>query len=156
VLLHDDEGEHDNNLRSAYVHVLADAATSVLAIGAILGVHYLGWRWLDPAMGLVGAALIASWSLGLMRRAAAVLLDLSVAPELAGQIRTRIERGDVRISDLHVWRVGPGHHAAIVSLVTHQAAGADRFRQALADLPGLSHLTVEVQCCEEALAIGRG
>jgi cation diffusion facilitator family transporter len=151
ALLHEDDGEHDNNLRSAYVHVLADAATSVLAIGAILGVHYLGWRWLDPAMGLVGAALIASWSLGLMRRAAAVLVDLAVAPELAAQIRTRIERGDVRISDLHVWRVGPGHHAAIVSLVTHEAAGADRFRQALADLPGLSHLTVEVQCCEEAL-----
>lgn len=151
ALLHD-EDEHDNNLRSAYVHVLADAATSVLAISAILGVHYLGWQWLDPAMGLVGAALIASWSLGLMRRAAAVLLDLAVAPELVGQIRTRIERGDVRISDLHVWRVGPGHHAAIVSLVTHETTDADRFRRTLEDLPGLSHLTVEVQRCEDVLA----
>jgi cation diffusion facilitator family transporter len=134
------------------VHVLADAATSVLAISAILGVHYLGWRWLDPAMGLIGAGLIASWSLALMRRAAAVLLDLAVAPELAEEIRSRIERGDARISDLHVWRVGPGHHAAIVSLVTHETAGADRFRKVLAGLPGLSHLTVEVQRCEEAAA----
>jgi len=153
ALLHDDdENEHDNNLRSAYIHVLADAATSVLAICAILGVHYLGWRWLDPAMGLVGAGLIASWSLALMRRAAAVLLDLAMAPELAQQIRTRVERGDVRLSDLHVWRVGPGHHAAIVSLVTHEKTDADRFRQALEGLPGLSHLTVEVMRCEEAAA----
>jgi len=151
ALLHDeDEDGHDNNLRSAYVHVLADAATSVLAIGAILGVRYLGWRWLDPAMGLVGAALIASWSIGLMRRAAAVLIDLAPPPELAGEIRSRVECGDVRISDLHVWRVGPGHHAAIVSLVTHQTGDADRFRRALEGLPGLSHLTVEVQHCEEA------
>ena len=151
ALLHDEDKEgHDNNLRSAYVHVLADAATSVLAIGAILGVRYLGWRWLDPAMGLVGAALIASWSIGLMRRAAAVLIDLAPAPELAVEIRSRVERGDVRISDLHVWRVGPGHHAAIVSLVTHEAVDANRFRRALEDLPGLSHLTVEVHRCEEA------
>jgi cation diffusion facilitator family transporter len=153
ALLHEDEeeGSHDNNLRSAYVHVLADAATSVLAIGAILGVHFLGWSWLDPAMGLVGAGLIASWSVGLMRRAGSVLLDVAPDRSLAVQIRSRLESGDVRISDLHVWRIGPGHHAAIVSLVTHQAAGADRFRQALKDLPGLSHLTVEVQCCEETL-----
>jgi cation diffusion facilitator family transporter len=150
ALLHDEDGdEHDNNLRSAYVHVLADAATSVLAIGAILGVHYLRWRWLDPAMGLVGAGLIASWSIGLMRRAAAVLIDLAPAPELAGEIRSRVERADVRISDLHVWRVGPGHHAAIISLVTHQSADAEPYRRALEGLPGLSHLTVEVNRCHE-------
>lgn len=150
LLLHDEDDEgHDNNLRSAYVHVLADAVTSVLAIGAILGVHFLGWAWLDPAMGLVGAGLIASWSLGLMRRAGSVLLDMSVGTSLADQIRARVETGDVRISDLHVWRVGPGHHAAIVTLVTHEPADSDRFRSALDGLAELSHLTVEVRRCAE-------
>ena len=150
LLLHDEDDEgHDNNLRSAYVHVLADAVTSVLAIGAILGVHFLGWAWLDPAMGLVGAGLIASWSLGLMRRAGSVLLDMSVDPSIADQIRTRVESGDVRISDLHVWRVGPGHHAAIVALVTHQPTDSEQFRRALDGLAGLSHLTVEVRRCAE-------
>ena len=151
LLLHDEDDEgHDNNLRSAYVHVLADAVTSVLAIGAILGVHFLGWAWLDPAMGLVGAGLIASWSVGLMRRAGSVLLDMSVDPSIADQIRTRVESGDVRISDLHVWRVGPGHHAAIVALVTHQPTDSEQFRRALDGLAGLSHLTVEVRRCAEA------
>ena len=151
VLLHeDDEGAHDINLRSAYVHVLADAVTSVLAISAILGVHFLGWSWLDPAMGFVGAGLIASWSLGLMRRAGSVLLDMATAPSLEDQIRARVETGDVRLSDLHVWRVGPGHHAAIVSLVTHGSGAAEQFRRVLEGLPGLSHLTVEVQRCAES------
>lgn len=150
LLLHDEDDEgHDNNLRSAYVHVLADAATSVLAIGAILGVHFLGWAWLDPAMGLVGAGLIASWSLGLMRRAGSVLLDMSVDASIADQIRTRVETGDVRISDLHVWRVGPGHHAAILAVVTHEPTDSERFRRALDGLAGLSHLTVEVRHCAE-------
>ena len=157
LLLHDEDDEgHDNNLRSAYVHVLADAVTSVLAIGAILGVHFLGWAWLDPAMGLVGAGLIASWSLGLMRRASSVLLDMSVDASLADQIRARVESGDVRISDLHVWRVGPGHHAAIVALVTHEPTDCERFRRALDGLAGLSHLTVEVRrCTDEASERGR-
>jgi cation diffusion facilitator family transporter len=151
LLLHDEDEEgHDNNLRSAYVHVLADAVTSVLAIGAILGVHFLGWAWLDPAMGLVGAGLIASWSLALMRRSSAVLLDMSVGDSLAEQIRARVESGDVRISDLHVWRVGPGHHAAIVALVTHEPTDSERFRRALDGLAGLSHLTVEVRRCADA------
>jgi cation diffusion facilitator family transporter len=150
LLLHDEDEEgHDNNLRSAYLHVLADAVTSVLAIGAILGVHFLGWAWLDPAMGLVGSALIASWSLGLMRRAGAVLLDMSVSSSLVEQIRTKVESGDARISDLHVWRVGPGHHAAIVTLVTHELTDCEHYRRALHGLAGLSHLTVEVQRCED-------
>jgi len=150
LLLHDEDEEgHDNNLRSAYVHVLADAVTSVLAIGAILGVHFLDWTWLDPAMGLVGAGLIASWSLGLARRAGSVLLDMSVGTSLADQIRARLETGDVRISDLHVWRVGPGHHAVIVTLVTHEPADCDRFRRALDGLAELSHLTVEVRRCPD-------
>jgi cation diffusion facilitator family transporter len=152
ALLHEDDeaGGHDNNLRAAYVHVLADAATSVLAIAAILGVRFLGWSWLDPSMGLVGAGLIASWSVGLLRRAGRVLLDLTPDLATAGQIRSRLETGDVRISDLHVWSVGPGHKAAVVSLVTHEPQAPDRYKSALTDVPGLSHVTVEVHRCEES------
>jgi cation diffusion facilitator family transporter len=149
-LLHDDEEAehgHDNNLRAAYVHVLADAATSVLAISAILGVRFLHWRWLDPAMGLVGAALIASWSWGLLRRASKVLLDGAAAPALAQAIRDRLEREDDRLCDLHVWQIGPGHQAVILSLVTHHPRPPAAYKALLADIPGLSHLTVEVQPC---------
>jgi len=148
LLLHEDEEHaHDNNLRAAYVHVLADAATSVLAIGAIVGVRVLHVAWLDPAMGLVGAGLIASWSLGLMRRASRVLLDITPDPSLVAEIRSRVEKGDARICDLHLWTVGPGHQAAIVSVVTHGPGRSGDVRAALRDLPGLSHLTVEVQHC---------
>lgn len=107
---------HDNNLRSAYIHVLADALTSVLAIVALLGGRYLGWTWLDPVMGLVGAAVIAIWSWSLMRDTASVLLDAHDT-DLEQEIREFVEApGDARITDLHVWRVGPGVHAAIVAV----------------------------------------
>lgn len=140
---HDHAGHdhhHDNNLRSAYVHVLADALTSVLAIAALLGGRYLGWVWLDPVMGIVGAIVIASWSWTLMRDTAAVLLDAS-DPDLEKEIRQEVEGpGDARITDLHVWRVGPGAHAAIVSVV-----GADResVRRRLVPVHEIAHLTVE-------------
>ena len=142
---HDHAGRHDddNNLRSAYVHVLADALTSVLAIAALLGGRYLGWAWLDPAMGLVGAAVIAIWSRGLMRDTAAVLLD-AADPALEGEVRAQVEGpGDARITDLHVWRVGPGAHAAIVS-VTGQADG-ETIRQRLRPVHELVHVTVEAR-----------
>jgi cation diffusion facilitator family transporter len=148
-LLHDDEDghAHDNNLRAAYVHVLADAATSVLAISAILGVRFLHWAWLDPAMGLVGAALIASWSWALLRRTGSVLLDRAAEPALSQTIRERVERDDDRLCDLHVWTIGPGHQAAILSVVTHRPLPPSAYKALLADIPGLSHLTVEVQAC---------
>lgn len=139
---HDHEHGHDNNLRSAYVHVLADALTSVLAIAALLGGRYLGWVWLDPVMGLVGATVIAIWSWSLMRVTAAVLLDAS-DPALEAEIRQQIEGpGDARITDLHVWRVGPGAHAAIVSVI-----GADHaaIRQRLQPVHEIEHLTIEVR-----------
>lgn len=142
---HDHAGRHDddNNLRSAYVHVLADALTSVLAIAALLGGRYLGWAWLDPAMGLIGAAVIAIWSRGLMRDTAAVLLD-AADPALEGEVRAQVEGpGDARITDLHVWRVGPGAHAAIVS-VTGQADG-ETIRQRLRPVHELVHVTVEAR-----------
>ena len=134
---------HDNNLRSAYLHVLADALTSVLAIAALLAGRYLGWRWMDPMMGIVGAIVIARWSWGLMRDTAAVLLDESVDP-LAEAVRARIERlGGVRLVDLHVWRVGPGAHAAIVEVAGDHPGAA--VREALAGITGIRHLTVAVR-----------
>jgi len=132
----------DNNLRSAYMHVLADALTSILAIAALLAGRYLGWVWMDPMMGIVGAIVIARWSLTLMRDTAAVLLDRT-DPHVAAAIRARVEGpGDARIADLHVWRVGPEAHAAIVSVVGAAVTG-ETIRERLAPVPELAHLTVE-------------
>ena len=131
---------HDNNLRSAYIHVLADALTSVLAIVALLGGRYLGWTWLDPVMGLVGAAVIAIWSWSLMRDTASVLLDAHDT-DLEQEIREFVEApGDARITDLHVWRVGPGVHAAIVAV---KGIDGDTVRSRLHEVHEIAHLTVE-------------
>ena len=135
---------HDNNLRSAYVHVLADALTSVLAIAALLAGRYLGWVWLDPAMGIVGAIVIAKWAFNLMRDSSAVLLDATDEP-VAAEIRELLETsGDVRISDLHVWQVGPQARAAIVSVVASAGVTAEAVRARLAPVHELSHLTIEL------------
>ncbi|MGF6554066.1 cation diffusion facilitator family transporter [Pseudomonas sp. S30_BP2TU TE3576] len=140
---HGHHHHHDNNLRSAYVHVLADALTSVLAIAALLAGRYLGWVWLDPVMGIVGAIVIAKWAVGLMRDSAAVLLDVTDT-HVADEIRELLESsGDVRISDLHVWQVGPQARAAIVSVVAAANVSADTIRERLAPVHELSHLTVE-------------
>ncbi|WP_454876234.1 CDF family Co(II)/Ni(II) efflux transporter DmeF [Pseudomonas farris] len=134
---------HDNNLRSAYLHVLADALTSVLAIVALLAGRYLGWVWLDPVMGIVGAIVIARWAYGLMRDSAAVLLD-TTDEHVAAEIRELLEStDDIRISDLHVWQVGPQARAAIVSVVAVAGVNADAIRERLAPVHELSHLTVE-------------
>jgi cation diffusion facilitator family transporter len=140
---HGHHHHHDNNLRSAYVHVLADALTSVLAIAALLAGRYLGWVWLDPVMGIVGAIVIAKWAIGLMRDSAAVLLDVT-DEHVADEIRELLESSDdVRISDLHVWQVGPQARAAIVSVVAAANVSADTIRERLAPVHELSHLTVE-------------
>jgi cation diffusion facilitator family transporter len=139
---HGHSHHHDNNLRSAYVHVLADALTSVLAIAALLAGRYLGWVWLDPAMGIVGAIVIAKWAYGLMRDSAAVLLDTTDEP-VAAEIRELLATDDVRISDLHVWQVGPDARAAIVSVVASAPVSAETIRERLAPVHELSHLTVE-------------
>ncbi|MCY0110511.1 CDF family Co(II)/Ni(II) efflux transporter DmeF [Pseudomonas monsensis] len=136
---------HDNNLRSAYVHVLADALTSVLAIAALLAGRYLGWVWLDPVMGIVGSIVIAKWAYNLMRDSAAVLLDTTDEP-VAAEIRELLETSDdVRISDLHVWQVGPQARAAIVSVVAAAGVTAEAIRERLAPVHELSHLTVELR-----------
>lgn len=140
---HDHHHGHDNNLRSAYVHVIADALTSVLAIAALLAGRYLGWVWLDPVMGIVGAIVIARWAWSLMGVTAGVLLDRT-DEHVAAEIRELVEQpGDARITDLHVWRVGPDAHAAIVSVVGGATTDAEGIRERLKPVHEVSHLTVE-------------
>ncbi|MAN77133.1 CDF family Co(II)/Ni(II) efflux transporter DmeF [Pelagibacterium flavum] len=154
---HDDDGAHghshdgrhnharDNNLRAAYLHVLADALTSILAIAALLAGRSYGWNWADPAMGVVGALVIARWSWGLIRDSGGVLLDRTPdSDDLPGQIRSALETEIDRIADLHVWQVGPGHHAAIVSLVSSEPRQPSAYKSRLAKIGRLSHVTVEV------------
>ena len=138
----------DHNLRSAYMHVLADALTSVFAIAALLAGKFLGWAWTDPVCGLVGALVILRWSLGLARDAGAVLLDAERDSELAERIRARLEEthGD-RVTDLHVWRVGPGRFAAIASLVSDDARAPEHYKERLTDIACLAHVTLEVNPC---------
>ena len=140
---------HDHNLRSAYVHVLADALTSVFAIAALFAARYFGWAWIDPVVGMVGALVVANWAYGLMRDTGLVLLDGSAGGEVRSGIRKILETDTDRISDLHVWRVGPGRHAAIISLVTHTPHDPMHYKARLAALPTLAHVTVEVTPCSE-------
>jgi cation diffusion facilitator family transporter len=140
----------DHNLRAAFVHVLADAAVSVLVIVGLVAGRQFGWLWMDPMMGLVATIVILSWSWTLMRSAGAVLLDVCPDPTLLRRIAARLEQGSDRVSDLHLWRLGPGHLAAIVSLVTHEQHAPDYYKRRLMDLPRLSHVTVEVVPCPGA------
>ena len=145
---HDDHHHHhDHNLRSAYWHVLADALTSVLAIAGLLAAWTFGWTWLDPVIGIVGALVIAHWSWGLIRDAGAVLLDATPNKALAEAIKSRLEVGHDSIADLHIWRLGPGHHGAIVSLVSDSPEPVEHYRDKLSGMRELSHLTIEVHRC---------
>lgn len=134
-------GHADTNLRAAYLHVLADALTSVAAIAALLAGRYLGWLWLDPLIGVAGAVIIARWAWALMRDAAEILLD-TAEPEQAAAIRQIVNEAGATIADLHVWRLGPHAHAAIVSL-KGETGDLHRIRQALHALPHFVHVTVE-------------
>jgi cation diffusion facilitator family transporter len=171
VLLHDDHGHHhgdqhdhghghghhhnehdhhggarDNNLRAAYFHVLADALTSVLAIAALVLGSLYGWIWMDPAMGIVGALVIARWSWGLIRDSGRVLVDYSrEGEEIGTEIREAIEASGDRIADLHVWHLGPGHYGAIVAISSNAPQPLAVYRERLAHVHEISHLTVEVQ-----------
>ena len=150
---HDEDGhhhDHDYNLRAAFWHVMADALTSVLAIVALLAAWSYGWTWADPAIGIVGALVIAHWSWRLIRESGAVLLDAVPNRALDSAIRQRLEIGHDRIADLHVWRLGPGHHGAIVSLVSDTPQAVEAYKARLADLRGLSHVTVEVLRCTDS------
>ena len=148
---HDHGHRHDNNMRAAYLHVLADAATSVLAIVALAAGYYFGLAMLDPISGLVGALVIGAWSYGLIRDSAMVLLDADADPEMSRDIRKTLE-GELgaRVADLHLWRLGPGHHGLIVSLVSPGATSAETIKTALRRRhPDLSHVTVEVAVCAD-------
>lgn len=138
-------GHADHNLKSAYLHVIADALTSVLAIAALTAGRFGGWVWLDPVMGIVGAVVITRWSWGLLKTTGRTLLDMSSDQELSDAIRAILQNvPDVRIDDLHLWRVGPGHFSAIVSITAADPQAPDHYKRLLGDLRGLSHLTVEV------------
>lgn len=148
-----DHGD-DLNLKAAYLHVLADAATSVLAIGALLAGKLAGWAWLDPAVGLLGAALIAWWSVGLLRQTSKILLDREMDDPLADEVRRRLESDDdARVADLHLWRVGDARFAVQATLVADQPLSADLYRERLHGLPAIAHVSLEInRCCGEAPA----
>ncbi|MCY1234797.1 Cadmium, cobalt and zinc/H(+)-K(+) antiporter [compost metagenome] len=136
----------DQNLRAAYLHVLADALTSVLAIGALTFGSLYGWQWLDPAIGIVGGVVIARWSWGLIRDAGGVLLYyLPVNEDLPDEIQEIMNTESAEIVDLHVWQLGPGHHGAIVSIVTDHPQAPSYYREKLATIHDLAHVTVEVE-----------
>lgn len=153
---HDADGHHDghhthhhddHNLRSAYLHVLTDALTSVLAIAGLVAGRFYGWLWMDPLMGIVGGIVIAKWSIGLLKGAGAVLLDTVPDKETENKMRSVLEEHGDRVTDLHLWRVGPGHLAAIVSLVSHDPQPPEHYKAKLSSFKKLSHLTVEVHPC---------
>jgi cation diffusion facilitator family transporter len=143
---------HDNNLRAAYVHVLADAATSVLAIAALVTAMYSRWVWADPTVGIVGSLVIASWAYGLIRDSGSVLLDVSADKNIETVIRDRLETKGDRVTDLHLWQVGPGHRAAVISIVSDNPLPPATYKRRLGGLRGLSHVTVEVEVCSQSPA----
>ncbi len=153
---HNHNNHHDYNLKAAYLHVLADVLTSVMAIAALILGKYLGWNWLDPVIGIVGALIIARWAYGLLRETGFILLDGSMeAIELAA-IKEKIEGAlDNRIADMHVWRVGPADFAAIISIVTHHPKKMDYYKGLLSDFKEISHLTIELNICEEESCLSR-
>jgi cation diffusion facilitator family transporter len=157
ALLHDRGHDHDghahhpdHNLRGAYLHVLADAATSILAIAALAAGKLAGWTWMDAITGILGSLLIARWSVGLLRDTSAVLLDAEVSDERRRRVLAAVEADrDNRVVDLHLWRVGRRHLAAIVSLVTHEPRDPSHYKELLAAFDDLAHVTVEVHRCTE-------
>jgi cation diffusion facilitator family transporter len=142
---HDETHHRDNNMHAAVVHVIADAAVSVLVIAGLLLARTFGWLWMDPLAGFIGALVIASWSIGLIRDTGAILLDRTPDPGMAEKVRLAIENEGDRVTDLHLWRLGPGHLGAIVSVATSNRREPSHYRQRLAGFADLSHVTVEVQ-----------
>jgi cation diffusion facilitator family transporter len=135
----------DNNMRAAVIHVIADAAVSMLVIVGLLLALAFGWLWMDPLAGIVGAFVIASWSYGLIRDTGAILLDMNPNRKMADNIRQAIESEGDKLGDLHLWRLGPGHLGAIVCVVTPNPRGESYYRAKLARFQSLSHLTIEIR-----------
>jgi cation diffusion facilitator family transporter len=144
---HDHHGAHDrdNNMRAAVIHVMADAAVSVLVIVGLILARTFGWLWMDPVAGIIGACVIASWSYGLIRDTGAILLDMLPSDRTADRLRGVVEAAGDRVLDLHLWRLGPGHLGAIVAIETASPRDPAFYRARMAAVPALSHLTVEVQ-----------
>lgn len=156
---HDHENHHDHghshhhadhNIRGAYLHVIADALTSVLAIVALLFGKYFGWNWLDPVIGIVGALVITRWAMGLLNDTSSILLDNTIDLARKQEIKSAIESdADNRVSDIHVWKVGPVAYAAMISIVTHFPKNPEYYKKLLNGFHEVSHVTVEVNHCEE-------
>lgn len=145
---HEHTTHHDHNLKAAYMHVMADALTSVLAIVALLSGKALGWNWMDPCMGIVGAIVILHWANGLLRDTSVILLDQGLPQKTLTAIRATIEAvDDNRITDFHVWPIGSHHFAAILSIVTHAPKPPDHYRNLLDGFPELEHVTIEINHC---------
>ncbi|MFC3067913.1 CDF family Co(II)/Ni(II) efflux transporter DmeF [Phenylobacterium soli] len=144
---HDREG--DLNISAAHLHLSADAAVSVLAIGGLLAGRSLGWAWADPAAGLAGAVLVGQFAVTLIRRGAGALLDTNPSPELAAEIRGRLEAEGERVIDLHLWRLGPGHFAMIAAVAAPKDRTTERLRARLKGLASLSHVTIELRGTDE-------
>jgi cation diffusion facilitator family transporter len=142
-------GRHfDHNLRAAYVHVLADALTSILAIIALLSGKLFGWVWMDSLMGIIGSIVIANWSIGLLRDTGQVLLDAEDNSTLTSRIYKLVEAdSDNRIADFHLWRIGPASQACVLSIVTHHPKPTEHYKAILAGISGLHHITVEINAC---------
>ena len=139
---------HDHNFSAAYVHVIADAFTSVLAIVALAGGLFAGWNWLDPTVALLGAAVIAQWSFSVLRNSAGALVDATADPEISQRIRDLVEAdGDAKVADLHVWQVGANAWSAAVAVVADRPLPAADYRHRLTAIEPLRHVTVEVHCC---------
>ena len=142
---HHDHHHHDHNLRSAYLHVLADALTSLLAIFALLAAKYFGLIWMDPFMGILGAVLVSRWSLGLLRSTSAILLDHQASEEIQKEIREIIEDdGDSRVTDLHIWSIGPNIYSVLISVVAHNPKTPEHYKELIPSELGLMHTNVEV------------
>jgi cation diffusion facilitator family transporter len=141
----------DHNIRAAYVHVLADALTSVFAIVALAAGALYGIVWLDPAMGVIGALIIAQWSWAIARAAGGILVDTVPNAQLARTVRARLEASDARVVDLHVWRLGPGHNGVVVSIVADDPQTPAAYKTRLSGIAGLSHVTVEVHRAADCL-----
>ncbi len=153
---HDDEHHahehhhhhHDHNLRAAYLHVMADALTSILAIIALLAGKHYGWIWLDAVMGIVGAIVILSWAWGLVRETSPLLLDQAMDSHYQQAVKDTLEEdGECKVSDLHIWRISPSHHAAIVVLVTRHPKSPSYYKSLLAEFAHLDHITIEINGC---------
>jgi len=143
-----EHGRHDMNLSAAHLHLSADAVFGVLAILGLLAGQRLGWRWADPVAGLAGAALVAQFAVSLLRRAGATLLDVNPSPDLTAEVRARLAAEGEEVVDLHLWRLGPGHHAAVAVIRSARPQAPEAYHARLKGLAGLSHVTVEVRGLE--------